>query len=1157
MVLGVATLLLLSFPVGTAFDSSFRLGHGAGGISALASGGGAGPTNGTLPPGPNTITFTETGLPTIGSTGTYWNVTLDDTMAGSTNSTVSFTDIAAGNYTFQIGYMGDFVSSPSSGWANVTGQNVTWNTTITFPRVYTVTFHETGLPLSNSASWSVTLDGSVSSSLNSTVSFREPNGSYFFTVDGFPGYVPSPSTGWINVQGGPVGQNISWQTKNYTVTFSETGLPSGTGWTIFFDDSNSTTTHSSLPSFSVPNGSYSYTASTQSPYYRATPPSGTVTVQGAPVSLSIQFVHLWTVSFTETGLPSGRAWNVTLDQTTHSSTSPTISFNTTNGTHPFTVGFESGYAPTPPNGTVTVNGSGSTTSISFVRVYHNYTVTFSESGLPKSTNWTVVLSSYGSSTVQSPYQILFSVPNGTFAYSVENVSGFSPLPLTGSVTVSGSSKTVFVTFLPTYNVTFHETGLPLSGGPSWSVRLGGNTASGSVSSLVIPELPGNYTYSVGAILGYLASPTRGNITVAQQPITVNILWTVVNYSVTFAETGLPSNVTWSWEVTLGRYPNALSRASSTPMINFSEPNGTYPFAVGNVPGFVPVPSAGNVTVPGGNVTQTIVFQPEATYNVFFNESGLVPGTRWNVTVDSVEYDSVGPTILFVAVNGTYPFQVGAVTGYTHTVSPSGSSVVVKGANRTILIVFTAIPYSVSFTESGLPGGTNWSVALGGLTKSATTNTIRFSVPNGCYLFSIPGQDGYVAAPSSGTLLVNGTPVVETVVWSKFTYLLAFSETGLPTSTNWSVSLAGITKSTNSSEIDFSVANGSYYYSLGVVPGYRTTARTGQAAINANDSSVALSIFAVTYSVTFREYGLPSGTNWTITIAGANFSTPSTSLVLSLQNGSYPFTVTSQTVGGTSWVPTASTGVVNVTGRANSTVLHFVRGPAGPLFTFTVFDEELLVVTLVIVLVLALLGFVVRPLNRRHRTGPNPLIPPADEAAAPRQPPSGAGSASTTDRLLVPGTELAPTPENSAALLRLAVAIGRVIAQQKGPKVETWTLELRRAMDLIETYRLTEAMRVLGRLRMDVTSNAPSVPSAASKVAPSKPASPSRTPAKPRRARWANPTVIAPSGAARSGASVAPETSEPVPPGTDAPISGVGASLEAWRGHPERGPPRRG
>ena len=65
------------------------------------------------------------------------------------------------------------------------------------------------------------------------------------------------------------------------------------------------------------------------------------------------------------------------------------------------------------------------------------------------------------------------------------------------------------------------------------------------------------------------------------------------------------------------------------------------------------------------------------------------------------------------------------------------------------------PGVVTFHETGLPPGTNWSVSLGGLEEHSNTNYTTFIEPNGTYSFSVPNVDGLGSLTSSGTVHVHG------------------------------------------------------------------------------------------------------------------------------------------------------------------------------------------------------------------------------------------------------------------------------------------------------------------------------------------------------------------------------------------------------------------
>jgi hypothetical protein len=64
-------------------------------------------------------------------------------------------------------------------------------------------------------------------------------------------------------------------------------------------------------------------------------------------------------------------------------------------------------------------------------------------------------------------------------------------------------------------------------------------------------------------------------------------------------------------------------------------------------------------------------------------------------------------------------------------------------------------YLVTFTETGLPAGTEWTVLLANTTESSTTTVIQFSVPNGTYFYTITHVGNYSPIRSGGTIVVDG------------------------------------------------------------------------------------------------------------------------------------------------------------------------------------------------------------------------------------------------------------------------------------------------------------------------------------------------------------------------------------------------------------------
>lgn len=93
-------------------------------------------------------------------------------------------------------------------------QGVTFNGNATMIRLkppsnYPVTFGESGL--GNQSSWSVNLNGTVEHSIQPSIVFDEPNGTYDFTIATSSQFVPDPSSGIIVVNGGSSKETIRFE----------------------------------------------------------------------------------------------------------------------------------------------------------------------------------------------------------------------------------------------------------------------------------------------------------------------------------------------------------------------------------------------------------------------------------------------------------------------------------------------------------------------------------------------------------------------------------------------------------------------------------------------------------------------------------------------------------------------------------------------------------------------------------------------------------------------------------------------------------------------------------------------------------------------------------------------------------------------------------
>ena len=198
-------------------------------------------------------------------------------------------------------------------------------------------------------------------------------------------------------------------------------------------------------------------------------------------------------------------------------------------------------------------------------------------------------------------------------------------------------------------------------------------------------------------------------------------------------------------------------------------------------------------------------------------------------------------------------------------------------------------FPVSFTESGLPGGTSWSVTFNGVTQSSTASTISFVAAPGEYAFSISGPGGYAASPTDGTATVSSGANEVAIVFQAM-YTVTLTETGLPLGTVWSTVFGGISDTSGDTSMTFSVPAGTYAYQVGSVSGYSVSPSSGTVTV-AGNYAIAVTYTAIpasTYAVTLSESGLTSGTAWSAAVNGTTQSTSGTSLVFYLPDGSYNY-----------------------------------------------------------------------------------------------------------------------------------------------------------------------------------------------------------------------------------------------------------------------------
>lgn len=256
----------------------------------------------------------------------------------------------------------------------------------------------------------------------------------------------SPSNGNIYVSNYVSGSVSVIQTAYYSVTFTQSGLPSGSTWYVNLSNGQKYSSSSSTLSFPEYNGTFSYALSTSDKTFTPASSSGSFTVNGGKVSEKASFTEVvYNVNFKESGLPAGTTWYLNLsngvDFVSHNST---VTFSESNGTYSYSLStVKRTYDLTTRAGTFTVDGLNLTESATFKEV--TYVVKISETGLPNGTTWYVNLSDGGTFS-SSNSTVEFLEPNGTYSYSVSGETGYTASHSNGTVSVNGSNTSEEVNF---------------------------------------------------------------------------------------------------------------------------------------------------------------------------------------------------------------------------------------------------------------------------------------------------------------------------------------------------------------------------------------------------------------------------------------------------------------------------------------------------------------------------------------------------------------------------------------------------------------------------------------------------------------------------------------------------------------------------------------
>lgn len=199
------------------------------------------------------------------------------------------------------------------------------------------TFHENGLL--KGSKWSVTFNGQKKTSDQATITFYLVNAtyqSYSYSVSTVSGYKGGGISGVFDYQHDNYSSATTYVPK-YTLTFAESGLPSGTAWNLKLNGTDHNITTDSYSVTALNGTAFTYSLANTTLYYQETG-SGSLVLKNGNATVSAVYKHY---SFI-TGDVSPNGASVFIDGKDVSVANGTFNVSVTNGSFTFEVK-DSGY----------------------------------------------------------------------------------------------------------------------------------------------------------------------------------------------------------------------------------------------------------------------------------------------------------------------------------------------------------------------------------------------------------------------------------------------------------------------------------------------------------------------------------------------------------------------------------------------------------------------------------------------------------------------------------------------------------------------------------------------------------------------------------------------------------------------------------------------
>ncbi|HYA11066.1 MAG TPA: hypothetical protein VEH10_05300, partial [Thermoplasmata archaeon] len=269
--------------------------------------------------------------------------------------------------------------------------------------------------------------------------------------------------------------------------------------------------------------------------------------------------------------------------------------------------------------------------------------------------------------------------------------------------------------------------------------------------------------------------------------------------------GVYTTYLWSAPPQLGCLLGTTASISCTPTVT-----GTFTLSISAT-------DSNGATATGALAVTAVAVVP-GVYTV--TVSGGPSGHVWYLNLSNGQtFQSSGPALNFTEPNGTYGYEFGGTVVGSRVLSALPGTFVVQGGPVNLQPSFVPCR-GVVLIEKGLPPGMEWWANFtGGYPFFSFGTTMALFLPPGTWTYTLHATNPDYAVRGH-TLTVKGPitkilkPTRYTLKFKLETFVVRFTETGLPPGSRWCVVMKGLgTFCGRGGQVHFRAPNGTYSYSL--------------------------------------------------------------------------------------------------------------------------------------------------------------------------------------------------------------------------------------------------------------------------------------------------------------------------------------------------------